>query len=304
MCQVLIFVTGGTGFVGSEVVRQLTKSGHDVIALVRRGSAEKLPTSDRIRIHVGDVTDPESLPDGIRNCDAVIHLVGIIRAFPKRGVTFERLHVDATQNVLNAAASVGVKRFLHMSANGARSDSEIDYQRTKWEAEEKVRASAMDWTIFRPSLIFGAGGDFLKTMAGLIRSLPIVPVFGDGQYRIQPVAVEQVAETFVKALEKQSSINKIYLLGGGKSYSYDRILDLIGHALGKKTVHKVHQPVSLVKPIISMLDGFDKFPITKDQLSMLLEGNECDPTPWAEAFGIEPILFEEGVQQCFNDNSG
>jgi NADH dehydrogenase len=77
------------------------------------------------------VTDPQSLPDGMRGCDAVIHLVGIIRAFPDRGVTFDRLHVKATQNVLQAAASVGVKRYLHMSANGARPDSEIDYQRTK-----------------------------------------------------------------------------------------------------------------------------------------------------------------------------
>ena len=103
-----VFVTGGTGFVGSEVVRQLSAAGHHVIALVRRGSAEKLPRADRVRIHVGDVTEPASLPDGIRDCDAVIHLVGIIRAFPDRGVTFERLHVEATRNVMNAAASVGV----------------------------------------------------------------------------------------------------------------------------------------------------------------------------------------------------
>ena len=299
----LIFVTGATGFVGSEVLRQLTKTGHDVITLVRRGSAKNLIKTDRVRIHVGDVTDPESLPEGIRGCDAVIHLVGIIRAFPDKGVTFEHMHVDATQNVLNAASSVGVKRFLHMSANGARSDSEIDYQRTKWDAEEKVRASTMDWTIFRPALIFGPGSDFLETLADLVRRLPIVPVFGNGQYRIQPVAVEQVAETFVRALEKKESVGETYLLCGGKSYTYDTILDLVGHALGKESVHKVHQPVSLVKPVVSMLDFFDKFPITEDQLKMLLEGNECDSEPWAKAFGIDPISFETGVHHCFNENS-
>lgn len=299
----LIFVTGATGFVGSEVLKQLTKAGHDVITLVRRGSAKNLIKTDRIRIHVGDVTDPESLPEGIQGCDAVIHLVGIIRAFPDKGVTFEHLHVDATQNVLNAASSVGVKRFLHMSANGARFDSEIDYQRTKWEAEEKVRASTMDWTIFRPTLIFGLGSDFLETLADLVQRLPIVPVFGDGQYRIQPVAVEQVAETFVRALEKKESVGETYLLCGGKSYTYDTILDLVGHALGKESLHKVHQPVSLVKPVVSMLDFFDKFPITEDQLKMLLEGNECDSEPWAKAFGIDPISFETGVHHCFNENS-
>lgn len=299
-----VFVTGGTGFVGSEVVRQLTRVGHDVIALVRQGSEDKLIKSNKVNIHIGDVTDPESLPDGIRDCDAVIHLVGIIRAFPDRGVTFERLHVEATQNLLNAAATVGVKRFLHMSANGARADSEIAYQRTKWQAEEAVRNSDRDWTVFRPALIFGAGGEFLETLAGLVRRLPIVPVFGDGQYRIQPVAVEQVAETFVKALDKEESSNTIYLLGGGESYTYDTILDLVGQALGKETVHKAHQPLPIVKPIVGMLEGFDHFPITEDQLSMLLEGNECDPSHWAKEFGIAPITFAEGVQDCFPARSG
>lgn len=300
----MIFVTGGTGFVGSEVVRQLTSAGHDVIALVRRGSAEKLPNVDKMRIHIGDVTAPESLLEGLRDCDAVIHLVGIIRAYPDKGVTFKRLHVDATQNVLNAAISVGIKRFLHMSANGARPESEIDYQRTKWQAEESVRSSGLNSTIFRPTLIFGTGSDFLETLADLVRRLPIVPVFGDGQYRLQPVAVEQVAETFVRALEMKETINETYLLGGGKSYTYDTILDLVGQALGKEPVHKVHQPISLVKPIVSMLDGFDKFPITEDQLKMLLEGNECDSEPWAKAFGIDPVSFEAGVHQCFNKNNG
>ncbi len=295
-----VFVTGGTGFVGNEVVSQLTEAGHDVIALVRRGSAEKLPKVGRVRIHIGDVTDLESITEGIRNCDAVIHLVGIIRAFPDQGVTFQHLHVDATRNVRDAAVSGGVKRFLHMSANGARPDSEIDYQRTKWDAEEEIRASELDWTIFRPTLIFGRGGDFLETLADLVRRLPIVPVFGDGQYCLQPVAVEQVAETFVKALDKQGTIDKTFMLGGGESYTYDRILDLIGHALGKETVHKIHQPISLVKPIVRMLDGFDKFPITEDQLIMLLEGNECDPKPWAKNFDIDPISFESGVQACFD----
>ncbi len=299
-----VFVTGGTGFVGSEVVRQLAAAGHHVIALVRRGSAENLPRAARVRIHIGDVTEPESLPDGIRDCAAVIHLVGIIRAFPERGVTFERLHVAATRNVLNAAASVGVSRFLHMSANGARPASEIDYQRTKWQAEEEVRRSGLDWTIFRPTLIFGAGGDFLETLANLVRRLPIVPVFGDGQYRIRPVAVEQVAETYVKALDKQEANNETYLLGGGESYTYDTLLDLIGQALGKATVHKAHQPIPLVKPIVSLLDGFEKFPITEDQLAMLLEGNECDPGPWAKEFGIEPIAFADGVQHCFKAQNG
>ncbi|MGC9519909.1 MAG: NAD(P)H-binding protein [Desulfuromonadaceae bacterium] len=299
-----VFVTGGSGFVGSEVLKQLSAAGHDVVALIRQGSEETLPKEDNIRSYVGDVTDPQSLPDGMRGCDAVIHLVGIIRAFPDRGVTFERLHVEATQNVVQAAAAVGVKRYLHMSANGARPDSGIAYQRTKGEAEEAVRKSALEWTIFRPTLIFGPGGEFIEMLGGLVRRLPFVPVFGDGQYRIQPVAVEQVAETYVKALDKTDAINETYLLGGAESYTYDRILDLVGQALGKEKVHKFHQPLSLVKPLVGMLDRFDKFPITEDQLAMLLEGNECDEEPWARALDIDPIAFAQGVYRCFHKKSG
>lgn len=295
-----VFVTGGTGFVGSELVKQLTAADHQVVALVRRGSEQELQTGANVKEHIGDVTDPKSLTDGIKGCEAIIHLVGIIRAFPDQGITFERLHIEATQNVLKAAAAAGVKRFLHMSANGARADSETDYQRTKWLAEKAVRNSSCDWTVFRPSLIFGPGGEFLETLAGLVRQLPIVPVVGDGNYRMQPVAVDQVAESYVKALEMPETINKAYCLSGGESYPYDTVLDLVGKALGNESVHKAHQPVALVKPIVSMLEAFDKFPITADQLTMMLEGNECDPQPWANTFNIKPTCFADGVSDCFN----
>src|SRR6056297_1511415 len=196
-----VFVTGGTGFVGREVIRQLTAAGHQVIALVRQGSTEKLPQKENVKIQFGDITEPEELASGMRDCDALIHLVGIIRAFPDKGVTFERLHVDATQNALAAAKTSGITKILHMSANGAQKDSEIDYQKTKWRAEQLVRESGCDWTIFRPTIIFGAAGEFIEMLGDLVRKSPVVPVFADGQYRLQPVAVEQVAETFVKALE-------------------------------------------------------------------------------------------------------
>jgi NADH dehydrogenase len=174
------------------------------------------------------------------------------------------------------------------------------YHRSKWQAEEAVRASGLDWTIFRPSLIFGKGGEFVTMLADLIRKLPVVPVLGDGQYRMQPVAVTEVAQSFVRALEMPETIGQTYHLGGGESYSYDEILDLTGKAIGRGHVTKAHQPLFMVKPMIKLLEHSAHFPITSDQLEMLLQGNVCDTTAWAATFGIQPASYAEEIGACFD----
>ena len=294
-----VFLTGGTGFVGSEVLRQLVAAGHEVRVLVRRGSEGKLAMSDGIEVHHGDAAEAQTLAGALAGCDAVIHLVGIIREFPAKGITFERLHVEATRNLLAAAHDQAVKRYLHMSANGTGPAGATAYHRTKWQGECAVRESGLDWTIFRPSLIFGRGGEFVAMLADLIRKLPVVPVIGDGQYRMQPVAVEQVAESFVKALAMSQTIGQTYHLGGGESYSYDEILDLTGQAIGREPVTKLHQPLLMVKPMIKLMEHADHFPITSDQLEMLLAGNVCDTVSWASTFGITPQSYAQGIGGCF-----
>jgi len=294
-----VFVTGGTGFVGREIVKQLVADGHRVRALVRPGSEDKLQKHENVASHEGDVTDAASLVGAVEECEAVIHLVGIIREFYGRGVTFKKMHVTATANILEACAEQGVRRYLHMSSNGTRQDGITAYHRTKWQAEEMVRNSDLEWTIFRPSLIFGPGSEFVKMLAELIRRVPVVPVIGDGQYRMQPVAVEQVARSFVRALGMPETIGKTYQQGGGKNYTYDEILDLTAGAMGKGPVSKIHQPLFMIKPMIKMLQGFEQFPITEDQLKMLIEGNVCDPGAWAEAFDLEPVSYADGIGTCF-----
>lgn len=294
-----VFVTGGTGFVGREIVTQLVEAGHSVRALVRAGSQSKLPDPGRVEVWTGDLAAADCLDGALEGCDAVIHLVGIIREFPGRGMTFQAMHVTATEHVLAACQGQGVRRYLHMSSNGTRANGSTAYHRTKWQAEGLVRESDRDWTIFRPSLIFGPGGEFVNMLAELIRRVPLVPVIGDGQYRMQPVAVEQVATSFVKALDLPETIGATYHQGGGESYSYDQILDLTAQAMGRDKVSKVHQPLFMIKPMVKMLQGFEQFPITEDQLKMLVEGNVCDPGPWAQAFALTPTSYAEGIGRCF-----
>ena len=296
--EMKVFVTGATGFVGREVVKQLVAAGHDVKALVREGSEDKLPVRERVEIVNGDATDADSLDGPLSGCDAAIHLIGIIREYRDRGITFKKLHVETTENIIEACLDQGVSRYLHMSSNGTRENGSTAYHRTKWQAEELVRESELQWTIFRPSLIFGPGSEFVAMVAELLRRVPVVPVIGDGKYRMQPVAVSQVAESFVMALTMDETIGKTFLQGGKESYSYNEILDLTGKAMGKQKVSKVHQPLFMIKPMVKLLEGFDQFPITDDQLKMLIEGNVCDPTEWAETFDLTPQSYAEGIAEC------
>lgn len=292
-----VFLTGGTGFVGSEVLRQLVAAGHTVRCLVRAGSEAKLAVREGVEVRHGDVTEPDTLKSAMAECDAVIHLVGIIREFSGRGITFQKLHFEATRNMVAAAESQGVKRYLQMSANGTRANAVSTYHSTKWQAEEAVRSSSLEWTIFRPSLIFGPGDAFVNMLAEMMRKLPVMPVIGDGRYRMSPVAVGDVAASFVKALALPETIGKTFHCCGPASYSYDEVLDLIGEALGKKHVAKLHHPVFLMKPAVALLENIPAFPLTTSQMTMLLEGNVCDPQKWAETFGITPREFAEGIRE-------
>ena len=290
-----VFITGGSGFVGQEIIHHLFQAGYSVRALVRtKGALDHFSGIEEI---VGDTTQTESLRDQLCGCDAVIHLVGIIREFPKKGVTFENLHVKSTANVLQAATDQGVKRYLQMSANGTREHAVSKYHQTKWEAEEMVRRSSLDWTIFRPSLIYGPQDQFINMLAQLIKLLPIVPVMGDGKYRLQPVNVTDVAKGFVTALDQEKTVGKTYQCCGPQAFSYDQLLDIIAQTLGLVSgARKIHQPLWLMKPIIATLQSIPQFPMTRDQLQMLLEGNTCSDSCWQEDFGLQLHDFSSSIR--------
>lgn len=290
-----VFVTGGSGFVGREIIQQLRAENHSVRALVRQ--ADSLEEFSDIETVVGDTTQPETLREQLSDCAAVIHLVGIIREFPGKGITFKKLHGESTTNILRAAEEQGVKRYIHMSANGTRQNAVTSYHQSKWEAEELVRQSKLDWTIFRPSLIFGPKDQFVNMLAQLIRTLPIVPVMGDGQYQLQPVSVMDIAQGFVTALNRPETVGKTYQCCGPQPFSYDQILDLIAQALGQVAgAWKIHQPLWLMKPLVATLQAFPLFPMTSDQLQMLLEGNICDDESWQKDLSVELHEFYSSIK--------
>jgi len=286
-----IFVAGGTGFVGRNVVRALLARGFLVRCLVRPGSEGALKGFESIDRVPGDALDPR----GLATCAAVVNLIGIIRERPSRGVTFERLHVHATINMLTIAKEAGVKRFVQMSALGTRPDAVSAYHRTKWKAEEAVRHSDTEWTIFRPSIIFGPGDGFISVLAGVIRRSPVVPVLGDGQYRLQPIAVEQVAEGFAQALRERKSIGRTYDVGGPEACRFVELLDAISVAMRRPRVRKLRVPLGPVKLATRALEWLPLYPITSDQIAMLEEDSVGDPSPFFSDLHVTPEPLAPGL---------
>jgi NADH dehydrogenase len=296
-----VFLTGSSGFVGRGILEKLAAAGHETVCLVRPGSEPKLRPDpawqDRVRLHPGDLFDLASLERGMAGCDAVIHLVGIIREQPGRGITFSRIHLTGTEHVLAIAKKTGIGRFIQMSALGARPGATSPYHQTKYAAERLVQDSGIPYTIFRPSVIFGPGDEFVNMLAGLVR-LPITPVIGSGSYQLQPVSRQTVADVFTEALVNPQAVNQIFEVGGPERLSYEQILDSIGKALGKQQVRKLFIPLRLMKPVITLMEGFSFFPITNTQLTMLLEGNVCeDAEKLYNTFATPKVMFQQGIAQ-------
>jgi len=294
-----VFVTGGTGFVGRAVIQALRAEGYAVRCLVRRGSEHDLRGFGAIERVEGDVMARQSLDDGMTGCDAVVHLVGIIHERPAIGSTFERVHLQGTQNVLDAAAAAGARRYVHMSALGSRPGARSRYHQTKWAAEEAVRSSPLPWTIFRPSIIYGRGDEFITMLRSMLERLPIVPVVGSGRQRLQPVPVEQVAHGFARALALEPTVKHSYDVGGPDAVSMVELLDAIASALARRRRLKVHVPIGVVRTLTQALYRLPGYPLTPDQLTMLEEDNTCDPAAFLSTFGLTPVPLAAGLRAMF-----
>ena len=293
----MILVTGGTGFVGRHLVARLVSEGEQVRVLARR--AVDLQGAEVI---AGDVTDQSSLRPALEGCDIVVHLVGIIRE--TRGQSFRRVHVAGARNVIEACRQARVRRLLHMSALGTRPRAASRYHRSKWEAEQLVRASGLAAAIFRPAVMFGKGGAFLPMIRSIAALPPVIPIIGNGMNLLQPIWVEDVVACFVEAIRSGRAGATApdprcdsYELGGPESYGFEQLVDLIAESEGIEKP-KVHLPVWLMRPAAALLSRLSlRFPLTPDQLTMLLEDSVCDISEMRQTFGVEPASLREHLSE-------
>lgn len=290
-----VLLTGATGFVGSYVTPALLGAGHEVFALVRPGSEKKLApeVKNNAAFHVvpGDALDKDSLRRIEPGCEAVVHLVGIIQENKKRGVTFERMHVEAVENITKLAIRHGMIRFIHMSALGTHENAQSRYHRTKLRGEHVVKSSQLQYVIMRPSLIFGPGDGFVNLQKKFIFPFSPVIVPGNGKTRFQPVAVENVAEGFAKALTLDRAANQIYEIGGPDKFTFDEIIDMIAQAKKVSGYYKLHVPIGLMMPFVGIAERVPNFPLSQEQLIMLKEDNTCEARRFYEEFDIKPLSF-------------
>lgn len=302
-----VLLTGATGYVGSYVLRELLRQGHTPRCLIRGPASDLAVQDESIEIVSGDVTDASSLWGLFSDCDAVIHLVGILEEHPRQGVTFERLHVDATRNVVKGAVDAGIECFIQMSANGARPDAGTVYQETKWTAEQIVKNAGFDhWTIFRPALLFGRPDpgrpEFSSTLLrDLVRPFPILPVFGDGQFELQPVHATEVASAFVDALTLDAARENTYVAAGPDRYPYVEILDRIALGAGLDPKPKVKVPIALARIGVNTVGRVGLLPISSEQFEMLIEGNTGDESAFYGDFDLPGTRYIPANLQYLED---
>lgn len=291
-----IFVAGASGFVGAAVVGALLDAGYRVKALARRADRVPLPARPGLQVIEGDALVPGPWRDEMRDCAAVINCIGIIREYPRRGITFERLHVEANARLLEVARAAGVPRYLLISAHGARPDGVSRYQTTKFRAEEELRASGLSWTIFRPSLVIGPGVGFLSQISPIVRFMPVVPLFGDGLSRYEPVDRRVLASSVAVALAHRSAPGSVYEFRGERSWTYRELLDAVGAAWGRKKVRKIALPLGFVRFMIAAFGWLPFAPITRDQLEMLVEADVGTGPDASKELGVTWIPLEESLR--------
>ena len=278
---------------GRHVTTLLAGRGHQVRALVRRDDPGRAAAALPGERTPGDLADPAALAALTRGADVIVHLVGII--VEAGAATFEAVHVEGTRRLLTAAREAGVRRFVHMSAVGARDEpGATRYHRTKWRAEELVRSSGLSHAIFRPSIISGPENRPIRTLARLHRWSPLVPVFGDGGFAMQPVWIGDVALAFALAAERPA-LSGVFELGGPATLTYEEFVRAIGRAAGHPRP-LVHVPLAVARAAAAVLGVMGPLaPLTLDQLQMLVEGSATPANALESTFGIWALPFDEGL---------
>lgn len=293
-----ILLTGASGFVGSHVLPALLAAGHDVFALVRSAAAgeavvagmEALPEPARARVHLrqGEVTEPATLARAMAGADAVVHLVAIPRDF-SGGRDLRQINTDGTRIVLDAARAARIRRVVHLGALGVADDPRLHYASSKARAETLVRDSGLDWTILKPSLLWGEGDGFFGLIALLARFSPgVIPVPGRGRARFQPFFAGDLARIIVACLERRDTIGRTYELGGPRNWTYREITAEVLAALGKQRLI-LPMPVPLIALVARASELVHlPFPVASDQLRQLAIDNVGPLDLVEREFGFAP----------------
>lgn len=285
-----VVITGGSGFVGTHLTRTFAEAGHQVTVLAR--GKKRRPRRTNVSFVKADLTESPALVDAFTGADVVIHLAAVIRERGRQ--TFERVHVAATERVVDAAVTAKVPHLVHQSALGVDPDPRYPYLATKWQGEQLVRGSGVPYTVLRPSLIFGPGDGFFTLVARLVRLNPVIPIPGDGQALFQPISIADVVHCYEIVLERGPE-NAVYDIGGPQHLTYEEIVLAVKRGLGLYRF-TAHVPVRMLLPLAFMMDKvLPRAPVTPGQLRLLEVNNITRLDSVARAFQFQPERFVDNL---------
>ena len=292
-----ILVSGGTGFVGSAIAKELLRRGENVAVLGRDADKIRKRLGTDVAPREGDVRDPASLRDAMQGIDVVINAV----QFPgspienrRKGYTFEEIDLKGTRHQVDAAKSAGVKRFVYVSGVGASKTAERHWFRYKWEAEQYLQKSGLEWAVLRPTWVFGPEDVSLNRFLGFAKMLPFIPMFGDGKQDMQPVFIDDVARAAADIALKPEAANTLFEIGGPVVMSMNDVVKTALEVKDKKRA-LLHQPAFVGKAIGTLASILPSPPLSADAIDFITAPATADNTTLMHVLSPRLTPLREGL---------
>ena len=262
-----VAVFGGTGFLGRAIVGELIAAGVTARVAVRHPE----PMNDaRVQSVYADVSDKASVGRAMEGCNAAVNLVGL---YVEQGTdTFRNTHEYGAMHVARQSARSGVKALVHMSGIGADLNSQSSYVRSRARGELLVKEAFPAATILRPSVLFGPGDKFLSALIAMVRRAPVLPLFGAGDTKLQPVHVGDIAKAVLRVVSTPSSQGKLYELGGPLVYRYRALIQLVLKETGRSRI-LVPVPFFVWHTLAQLLMLLPNPPLTTDAVTLMRRDN-------------------------------
>ena len=304
-----ILVTGGTGVIGAGAIPALLKAGHEIRLLSRGADRDAREYPERVEAFPADISDSASLTGAAQGCEAIVHIGGIVEEKPPE-ITFDKINVEGTHNILRAAERAGVRRFIFLSSLGADTGASA-YHKSKLRAEELVKSFGGEWLILRPGNVYGPGDEVISNLFKMIRTLPVIPVVGLGDQPFQPIWFDDIGAAIARAVEDSMLSGQILELTGGETTSTADLIQRICEITDRKPA-QVPLPAWVAQIGTAMAESFGGFgqsmasmsgigmPINSSKLQMLVEENVIkapEGNALTKVFKISPTPLNIGLRE-------
>jgi uncharacterized protein YbjT (DUF2867 family) len=296
----MILITGATGYIGRHLVARLVQQGERPRCVVRdlKRAAQVLPAA-QVDLVQGDTTQPGTLRLVMQGVDTVIH-TAFITADRKQstGNHYDTTNVEGTANVVKAAKAAGVNRIIAVSGLGTKPAKPGSYMQGRYLAEQMIKESGMTWTIIQPSVLFGKDAPFVKGLADLIRTSPVVPLIGGGKMMFQPIYVEDVVSIIIEVLQQpERTAGKTFTIGGPDYYSFTTIVTMLAHAMRKRRI-MAPAPRALVGIGAAVMETvLPRPPLTKAAMTLFTFDNTTAINAVERDFGFTPVSFKRYLEE-------